>query len=187
MRKSDYNIEFAHIYVNENFASEHCQASRIVKEKVREIRQHDKSYVLTVLIDDYNPSDYILNVKKFLEELRKLGTEPDYAVYESKLVSYKDQILNKMNGKIKNQYLKYIRDHGKCPCSFLIAIWHLLRLGFLDPKSIVDSLENRPFVAQKIITILPQRYTEIEKKALEIIKSTEFGDFVENRLEYIFF
>lgn len=186
-QKTDYNIEFAHIYVNENIASEHYQAIKITKEKILDLKQKEKNCVLTVLIDDYNPSDSILDIEGFLKELEILGTKPDYVVDESKLTFYKDQILSEMNGKLKKQYLRYINGRGKCPCSFLIAIWHLVRLGFFDAEPIIGHSVEKPFAAKKIITILPQRYAGIEKKALEIIESTKFKDLVENRLEYIFF
>lgn len=164
LKKSDYNIEFAHIYINENFANEHRQASKIAKNKLQDLAKQNKTGILTVLIDDYNPSDSILNVDEFLEKLNKLGAKPDYMVYESKLASYKDIILKEMNGKIKNKYEKYIYNHSKCPCSFLIAVWHLVRLGFLNANPMIEHLGKKPFIAEKIITILPQRYAEIEKK-----------------------
>lgn len=184
---SDYNIEFAHIYVNENIASEHYQAIKIAKEKSSELKQQDKGCVLTVLIDDYNSSESILDIDEFLKELEISGAKPDYVVYESKLAQYKDRILNEMSGKLKKRYLRYINGHNKCPCSFLIAIWHLLRLGFLENGHIIHNIDEKPFTAQKIITILPQRYAGIEKKALDIIKSTKFKNLVEDKLDYIFF
>jgi hypothetical protein len=187
MKKSNYNIEFAHIYINENFSDEHSQASKIAKEIAEKIKKGGGSCVLAVLIDDYNPSDSILDVKNFLNKLSMFGAKPDYVVNESKLIAYRDTLLSGMSGKIKEQYFRYITNRGKCPCSFLIAIWHLLRLGFLDPNLIIKNLEDKPFISQKIITILPQRYADIENKALEIIKSTKFGSLTENRLEYIFF
>ena len=187
MEKSDYNIEFAHIYINENFTSEHYQSCKIAKDKKEELIKQGKNTVFTVLIDDYNPSDNILDIDGFFKEIEALGAKPDYAVYESKLTFYKDTILSEMNGRIKKQYERYICNRGKCPCSFLIAIWHLIRLGLFNTDPIIKNLKEKPFAAKKIITILPQRYAGIEKRALEIIESTKYKNLVKNKLDYIFF
>ena len=60
-------------------------------------------------------------------------------------------------------------------------------LGFLENGKIIHSTEKKPFIARKIITILPQRYASIEKRALEIMESTKFNNDIKGRLEYIFF
>jgi hypothetical protein len=187
MKKSDYNIEFAHVYVNENFANEHYRAAQIAERRVREIKKQEQSCVLVLLIDDYNPSNFVLNTDNFLERLDKMGVKPDYVVYESEMVTYGDRVLEELNNGIRKQYLRYIKKHGKYPCSFLIAIWYLLRLGFLDIKPIIKSLASKPFIAHKIINILPRKYKSVENKALDIINSTRFKDLVKDKIEYIFY
>lgn len=188
-KKADYNIEYAHIYTDESFGREHKRSIKELHDVTERLRKLKKSYVLTVLIDEYNPIQHRLSVKKFLNKLAQLGSEPDYVGFESKLASDKDLLLNEMDKKIKKEYEKYLRKHGKIPCSLLIALWYLKRLGFIKIKS--DELihlkkDNKPFVARKIITILPRRYQGVEMKALKIIKSTRFKKYLDN-IQNIFF
>lgn len=186
MKKIDYNIEFAHIYVNESPTNEHFTSAAIAQKTIRDLEASGMTFVISVLIDDYNPTDSILNIKKYIKELEAIGINPDYVIMESSLTAYKDPALNEMNGKIKRLYSKYINKSPKCPCSFLVAIWHLLRLGALDSSKIVSQTNDKPFAAERIITILPERYKSIEKKAMDIIKSTKFSSFA-SRIEYIYF
>lgn len=186
MKKTDYNIEFAHIYTNENFTAEHYRATKIALKRIKEVEEEGKSYTVTVLIDNYNPSDHVLKVPEFIKELEIMGVTPDYVIFEADLVNYKDICLNEMNGKIQRQYAKYIGKNDRYPCSFLLAIWHLIRLGALDPEPAIKIKNNKPFPAEKTITILPNRYGSVEKRSIEIIKSTKFAD-IANRIEYIFF
>lgn len=186
MKKVDYNIEFGHIYVNEMFTNEHYTSAALAQKTIMKLKSEGKSYVITVLIDDYNPTDSILNIKKFAKNLRAIGINPDYFIMESSLVNYKDMALEEMNGKIKRLYTKYIENNQKCPCSFLVSIWHLLRLGAFDDVHIDKTEGKKPFQAERIITILPERYRSIEKKALDIIKSTKYVGYVA-KAEYIYF
>jgi len=186
MKKVDYNIEFAHIYVNESMTNEHYTAVALVQKKIQELKSTGKSYVTSILIDDYNPSESILNVKKFLKELKSIGVNPDYIVMESSLASYKEIALDEMNGKIKRMYLKYLSNNEKCPCSFLVSIWHLLRLGALDSTKIISATSRKPFQAEGLITILPERYRSVEKRALDIIKSTKFAPLA-SKTNYLYF
>lgn len=186
MEKVDYNIEFAHIYTNENFSEEHYQATKTARAKVEELKKSGKSFATSVLVDNYNSTDHILDVNKFVSELGAIGVSPDFIVYEADLVKYKEKCLGVMTGKLKRQYSHYIFNNGKCPCSFLVAIWHLIRLGVWDFEDIKINTSEKHFIGEKIITILPKRYGAIESKAIDIIKSTPFADRLSD-MEHIFF
>jgi hypothetical protein len=188
-KKVDYNIEYAHIYTDESFGKEHRKSIEELHNVLKMLKQLKKSYVLTVLIDEYNPVQHKLNIKEFLNRLAQLSSKPDYVGFESKLASDKNLLLNEVDKKTKKEYEKYIRKHRKIPCSLLIALWHLKRLGFIKTKNeelIPLSRNNKPFVARKIITILPRRYQEVEMKALKIIESTRFKKSLENILNIFF-
>src|SRR3989344_9263442 len=169
----DYNVEFAHIYGNESFSHEHYQASQILKRKIEELEKNKQSYTTTILIDDYNPSEWILNVDKFLEELKGSHTVPDHLAYESKLVPLKDMVLELSSEQIRKGYNRYSnKKNGRVACSLLVAIWHLTRLGIFSlPKDLLVN-GNKPFSAKKLVTILPERYHNVEEKALKVIGST---------------
>lgn len=186
MKRIHYNIEFAHIYTNECLNGEHIESARLAKKQIDKIDHLGQSYVLTVLIDDYNPAEKILDIRSFLQELSQLGVEPNYVVFESSLVHFQDFLLDKMNGQIKKEYVNYIDKHQKCPCSFLVAAWHLVRLGVFPEEKILSKNGGKPFSAQRVISILPRRYESVERKAIDIINSTMFHENTE-KIEHIFF
>jgi hypothetical protein len=188
-KRAEYNIEYAHIYTNERFGIEHIKSIKKLHNIINKLKQLNKTYVLTVLIDEYNPTRHGLDIKGFLEKLNELNAKPDFVGFESQLTSYKDLLLKEIKGKMKKEYKNYIEKRGKIPCSFLIAIWHLKRLGLIPiKKGELNNLtkNNNVFTAEKIITILPKKYQEVEKKALKIIKSTKFKAWVKN-IENIFY
>ncbi len=188
--KTDYNIEYAHIYSDEKFGPPQELSIQILHSVINELKQKKKSYVLTVLIDDYNPQKQILGIQELIANLKRLKAKPDFIGFESKLVQYSNFLLKEMSPRLQKNYIKYIEKNKKIPCSMLIAIWYLKRLGLIkiQPEELkhLSKDSKKSFVAKKIITILPKRYQKVEKKGLEIIASTKF----KNRLcdiENIFF
>lgn len=187
--RNSYNIELAHIYVNEDPTEEHDKAIILAAQRVESIGIDPSLVTTSILIDDYNPAEKILDTRYFLSYLEKKGLVPDYYVYEARLPEFKDQLLGEMTGRLQRQYTEYIKKTGKCPCSFLIAVWYLVRLGYFSHDGIVNSVsgEGKPFVAENIINILPHRYVGVEKKGLEILKSTRFFPDISTQIEYFFF
>lgn len=186
--KLDYNIELAHIYVNEDVTREQYQALDIAKDKIFQLDFRKKTFATAIMIDDYNPNEWTLDVKKFLAIFKGSSLKVDYVIYESKLTKYKDQLLSEMSPRLNKQYSKYISEKGKCPCSFLIAAWYLVRFGIYDNHGVfLKHPLKKPLAAKNIITVLPQRYESVEKKALEIIYSTPHKKMIEGKIEHVFF
>ena len=189
-KKLDYNVEYAHIYTDEKFGFEQRKSIEVLKDIIKRLKRMKKGYVLTVLIDEYNPIESTLNIKEFLAYLKKFQAKPDFVCFESKLVPYYKLLLKEMAPSLRREYVKYIIKRKKIPCSLLIGIWNLKRLGIV--KSTKEELgylvpnPHKTFVAKKIITILPKEYQEVEKKALKIIASTRFKGYLNNILNIFF-
>lgn len=190
LERTDYNIEYAHIYTSEKFGLQHKKSIEILKDTIKKLKRLKKSYVLSLLIDDYNPSNPILNIKEFLADLKKFDANPDFICFESKLVRDYEVLLKEIEGPLRKEYIKYIGKHKKIPCSFLIAVWHLKRLGLLRiSKEELNYLGRNPqktFVAKKVITILPRKYQKLEMRGLEIIASTRFKKYIDDILDIFF-
>ncbi len=189
IKEVDYNIEYSHIYTDEEFGFEQRKSIKILKNVTERLKRAKKSYVLTVLIDEYNSIEPTLSIKNFLGYLEKFKAKPDFVCYESQLVSSYKLLLKKMIPSLRKKYVKYIEKHKKIPCSFLIALSYLKRLGLLKIRGPeLDSLKepSQPFVAKKIITILPRKYQAVEMKALKIIEATRFKRYLENILNIFF-
>lgn len=187
--KTDYNIEYAHIYTDESFDINQRDSIKKLEEIINNLDKEKKDFTLTILIDDYNPTSNTLNINNFLKEVEKYGHKPDFIFLESKLVKDKEMLLKEMKDKERREYEKYINKKNKIPCSFLIAIWYLKRLGVISiNKNELEQLNknNKAFIAKKIITILPQKYKSVEIKAQEIIKLTKFKKRLKD-IEIIYF
>ncbi len=187
---ADYNIEYAHIYRDKNFGVEQKKSIEILHDTIKSLQKLKKSYVLCVLIDEYNPKKQKLDFEKFITALKKSRAEPNFVFFESNLVPYYEFLLEKMTPCLRKEYKKYIEKNNKIPCSLLIAIWYLKRLGIIETKS--EELQGlghksiKKFVARKIINILPKKYQEVEERGKKIIACTRFKNRL-NDISNIFF
>lgn len=175
------NIEYAHIYADQVFTEEHSRSVEILKSK------RERDYVQTILIDDYNNSANVLNIEKFLEWLGEQGATPDYFVFESALVPLATLLLERLPNEERSALEQHFRKIGKINCSFLVAVWQLVRLGAL-PLPFLRKLTplDKSFIAERTITILPRIYERNEQRALGYIKLSPFADCL-SKIEYVFF
>lgn len=184
----DYSIEYAHIYSNENFGEEQIKSVNLIKSLIDRLDKKKKTYSTVILVDEYNPQKFILNINKMKKILEKYGIKPDYIGYESKLVYFSDYVLKEMHYKEKKNLIQYIKKHQKLPCSLLITVWYLLRLGKIRGQNFFEQInKQKPFCARKLVNILPKKYMDVEKKAFDILKSTKKFKNVVNDIKYIFY
>jgi hypothetical protein len=191
MQNVDYSIEFCHIYLNETFSHEHRQSIDVLKEVIAELPP-GATHSLNVLIDDYNATEDVLDIEDLKARLKAADVKPDYLAYEARLAPYADALLDLMEeGRLKRSYERYIREKGMIPCSFMIAIWYLLRLGALPLVADAMVYEKngghaKAFVAEHLISILPERFRGVEKKAAQIIAKTSFAP-LEQKIRHVYY
>ena len=188
MSKVDYNIEYAHIYADEVFGQEHIESLNVLELILRIIRNDNKNHNLNLLIDEYHPEDNSLDVDDFLNKLKYRGYHPHFLYLESDLHKDVDLFLDNLTSeKHKNEYYKYLDKHGKSPCSYLVAVWYLKRLGALPAgnfKKLTD--EEIYFPGHKVINILDKKYKKGEDRALELIKNSKFAEYLDNIIYYYY-
>ncbi len=196
---SKYNIELAHIYVDELFGENQRKSLDIFKEKVK---KNLRDYTTTLLVDDYNPKTNFLDIPSMLKEITKLDVSVDFLVFESTLTPYCDKILQ----KIPKKYLKAklfgtkhvllldydgkligLRDqNGKYSCSLLIAAWILCRLGYFSFQDFAFNNSRKDFVAKNLINILEKKYYESEMKVFDILRASGFGEVIK-KIKYFWY
>ncbi|MBU1111053.1 hypothetical protein KKB83_05570 [Patescibacteria group bacterium] len=192
MKKVDYNIEYAHVYTNEVFSREHREAAWIASHQIGKLTEEGKTYSTVVLIDDYNPSEDILDKKHFFDRLAYNKLEPEFVAFEARFVPLKEKVLSLINNKkYKKSVRRYIEKHERVPCSFLIVIWHLLRLGLITNginyyRPYKKSEEMKSFVGKKLMTILPARFENVEKAAKKMIDASPFAGCLDDS-KFLFF
>lgn len=188
---TNYSIEFGHIYVDEMYSHEHEVGAQKALELIEEYKAQHKTFSANLLIDDYNPQESLLNVKDLLREHQKSGISPDFIASESGLAAYKDDLFDLIvNNKIKKNYSRYIQGkNGKIPCSFMVAIWYLIRLGVIplrrENSIAYNGHDSRLQVGERIVNILPERFRGVEDQAVKIIKGTQMPE-VADRIQWIY-
>jgi len=181
-RVVDYSIEYAHIYSDDKFGKEQVESIEKTKKIIKDLKKRKKTFSVVVLIDDYHPDKNNFDKEKFINNLKKAGLAPDYIAFESKLVDYKDDILNLLSYRNAKKLNKYLQKREKLSCSFLIAGWYLLRLGLLPFKNkTAENIaeEEKPIRAKEIINVLDKKYAQSEDNVRMIIRKSVFRDRIE--------
>lgn len=178
----DYNIEVAHIYADEEFGPEQAQSLIMARQVIERLKREGKTYCVTLMIDNYNPDECFLDADEYLQTLRTCGLAVDYLVYEADLAGHSQIVMDLMDDKTRDSYQKYIKKKGMFPCSFLLSVWYLLRFGYIEDAAIIHKVSEREvtFYARHLISVVPQRFDTVEKKATKIILSTRHCELAEN-------
>ncbi len=211
MEKVDYNIEFAHIYSDQPaLTDEQIQSADVTKKLIEKIAGNNKTFVLTLLVDEYHPKFHKLNFNKFLKNLEKLGAPPTYIAYESKMVPAAKMLLKSIPYDMKktirfhpeitiNEEVTYLVDRGgmkikiktkgdvihfsRYTCALLSCAWVLLRFGVIQAKNAVELTgltAPKPFAGRNVINVLPKKYKEVELANKNIILATQYKHLVKN-------
>jgi hypothetical protein len=204
----EYNIEFAHIYADEDFGKEQIKSMEILKHVLVRLQKEKKTYVISILIDEFHPTRCTIDEESIVEVCKRNGIAIDFIGYESKL----DKVANKVIKGLPRPLLTIehfhqpekevlvlqehhehigLTEHVKCTyrhtCAVLSASWTLCRLGkFSTPPNAIRRLTNKQFTAKNVITILPEKYRAVEDKVLEIINTTKDKCLIK-KIEYEFF
>lgn len=208
MDKLEYNIEFAHIYADEEFGEEQIKSIEILKNVIARLKKERQTFVISVFIDEFHPVIFKLDERKMIAEFKKHGIEVDFVGYESKLGDISNQLIQELPKsmlklehfhKPEKEVLIFEEDNKKIglkeefkfayrhTCALLSASWSLCRLGIYKiPSEAINNLNKKTFEAKRIITILPEKYRPVEDKVLEIITATRFKKSIEN-IQYEFF
>ncbi len=197
----NYNIEFGHIYAHEELGWDQRESVRIVKELCRDLARDGHSFVLSVLIDDFNAPRRTLRASSYLASLAELGAPVDFVGYESRFVPTADGLIERLppaqltmsNFRERarrvllfrsDPYVFGLREHSSSgyrhTCAILSASWALCRLGYLpSPRRGVVPLDvkNRAvFSADRTLTILPRAYQRVEQKVNALIRASPFSE-----------
>jgi hypothetical protein len=172
-----YSIEFFHIYMDETIGPQHTASI----DYLRKVQEAWSNHELTILLDDYNAKEKNITPDEILEFLDSRGVKPDFWAYESELVANSNILLDKITKpKLKDQYLRYISQRHKYPCSLLAASWYLTRLGKLDHEGVLRSPNggnlNNFVPAGRLINILPLSFKPVEERILNLIANSEFSE-----------
>jgi len=197
---ADLNIEFAHFEFTG--ASGPCddavrQSSLIASAAVDQCTAAGMTFSTCILIDDKHlrRSLEYSDIVPLLRSISRVGPEVDYICFESRLSLYKYALFDLVNiakrAKIREDYERYERRHGRLACSQDIAIWHMMRLGCIrniDVQTLVPvgalhtarGKAQPPFVASEVLSILHERDREPERRCeIEILSHMQEPNLLE--------
>jgi hypothetical protein len=178
-----YDVEYAHIYSDRLLAAEQLHGAAVAAGAASVIAARGASCTRTVLIDDYARLR-LLETDVLVDALSAFGVRPDYVASEAALVKLHDEFVGLVRDKEQRRSIvRYYRDRGYLPCSYLVAIWYLVRLGAVDPDpvevfSAVDAApEFSP--ADAIVNVLHPRFRIVEAQAYRLIGATRHADLLD--------
>ena len=93
---ADYNLEFAHIYADEQFGPEQAKGVACANEVMTRLSAAGKTFVTTVLIDEFNPAHNTLDENEFIVQLKVNNTPIDFIGYESRFTTVADTIIREL-------------------------------------------------------------------------------------------
>jgi len=182
----DYTIEYSHIYMDEVFVEKHRKSIPLLHQIERKLEQKGLSYSRTIMIDDYNPVKHELNLESFFSKLRKEEAFPQTILMESEMVYWVNDLLAKANGRIKKSYIRYVKQKGHYPCSLLLTISHLVKLGYYEHPFGGSSYLSRAPYGNRTIVILPEEYANVERQGIKLLHSADLDEYIK-KIEYIFY
>jgi hypothetical protein len=207
MKKFDFHIEFSHIYADEEFGEEQISGILKLKEVIENLKAEGKTFITSILIDDFNPVQLKLDEDIFLSKVRSYGVPIDFVAYESKFCPVANKIIKTLpNSNLifeyfnsSNKEILVLNSNGKKiglrerrsmkqkhTCAILSSAWTLCRLGCYNfPKGSLKKLSNKSYQAKEILTILPKKYMKSEDKVIEIIQSAKFSKLL-TKVHYVF-
>ena len=193
---NDYNIEFSHLYADEEFGQNQAKGIKKLKEIKSNLKQRNKTFIQGVLIDDYHSINSKIDINSIKKKIKDYGIEIDFLGFEKGLTKIADEFISKIPkekikfelfAKSKKEVLMFKgkKDIGlkekeafeeRHTCVVLSAIWLLSRLGvFKLSEGQLKKFNNKEFIAEEVITILPEKYRYVEGKAIELINTTEYA------------
>lgn len=180
-----YNVEFFHIYTDETIEDRHVQSIDYLKD-LDQAWSYD--YDKVIMIDNYNPTNHILDSDLVMAYLLEKGVQPNFWVFEADMVANAQTLLDTMtDNKLKKSYVKYIEKNGKYPCSLLTASWYLTRLGRLDTSVMRTTEKGTIFTpATRLFNLLPDDYKSVELRARRLILNSPFAADTD-RIQHLYY
>ena len=194
----DISVEFSHIYSDEIPGQEHIMGIQYAQEELVRFKTGGKRVLSLVLLDDIHIKGRSRSADEIKAEMEQFGAEVDVIVRESEMLSgvliflrnlRRSQIKIESFDRDKRHVvfldvgvervsLGSIKDGTFTPtCALLASVWHVARLGEIKIRGIPS--------ASNTLTILQERYHDVERKALAIIKASRYAGS-EKRIEHVF-
>lgn len=197
-RAADMTVEFSHVYSDETLGPTHLSSIQRAYSELRRLRDQGKTPLSLVLLDDIHVTAKRFSAEDIRAEIQRHGGQVDAIVLESDVTRGVETLLLALpEGKLVVESFRRERKRAlfleteSCrvslgafrknsfdpTCALLVAAWHLARLGEIEVAGIP--------VGSSSLSILEERYRNVEEKALRIIKASRFANAA-SRIEHVY-
>lgn len=185
----DVSIEFSHIYADQSLGRECADALSLLRRERSALVAQGKLVSSVILLDDIHIARHQLTIDHVATRMRSLGEEVDAVVAESSLRAGAKRFITTLPRESlfyepfrrARKRVLFARTAGGAvalgsitnrpfepTCALLVATWNLARLGRIEILGVPR--------AQRVVSILEERYREVERKALALVSLSTFSD-----------
>lgn len=205
----DIHIEYAHIYKDQPFSNEHIKSIHLLKRTLDRLKREGKSFVTSILIDDYHAAEAQWDDLDLLRNMEKRDAVPDYLFYEKSFVELANHITemipeqNKRVERFKKEekdVVFFVDESSKFAlqdiyvdriepkCVSLSCAWLMCKLGILDfpEEGVLPICQNDIEPTLNVLTILPKNYMLVEENVMRIMIALGKENEKE-RVQYLFY
>lgn len=184
----DVSIEFSHLYADQAVGGAQRHGLALMRSERRTLLEQGKRVSAVILLDDIHVSRHCTTVEDVTACMGALGEQVDTVVPESALRVAAKRFITTLP-KERFAYEPFRRAAKRVlfaqtvigrvalgaitarpfepTCALLVATWHLARLGRL----VVPGLPR----AERVISIIEERYSVVEHKALALISLSRYA------------
>lgn len=184
----DVSIEFSHLYADQSVGHAQRHALGLMRSERRALLEQGKRVAAVILLDDIHVSRNCMTVDDVTACMRTLGEQVDTVVPESALrvaakrfitTVPKERLVYEPFRRAAKRILFAQTAIGRVAlgaiterpfeptCALLVATWHLARLGRFAVPGVPS--------AERVISIIEERYRVVEHKALELISLSRYA------------
>lgn len=191
----DVSIECAHIYRGDPVSAEHRISAALAAEIIdREILRGSEVSAVSLIDDYHGQGDF--DETCFVGALKEHGVELTHLAYEASFEAPALTLVDWLGRRLRRESfnqgrrssLMFRKADGsrfavldgletgapRPTCALLSAAWMLSRLGYLrPPEGALRPLENAPWVAERIVTVLPEKYRRVEDNVRSLVAAID--------------
>lgn len=177
--KVDYSVECALPYT-EQLDVERDKFAVAFSGLARQFEEAGKQFTRVLLVDDVtNEAGGNYDLTAYTAASTN-GNQETFVMRESMLNGLADEVYADLSSKLSADELAKLKSDEGYSSPFYIAVWTLLRLGYVaHPEFPADK------VSEKIVNVLPESFREGEEESMEIVRKTQFPQAAD-QVEYVY-
>ena len=205
---NDVSVEFCHIYQDQSFGEEQQRSISLLKDVLQELERKQKTYVTSVLVDDFHVEKEKWELTLLLENMKSHHIMPDMIAMESQFTTVAEGIISLIPEKYKRR--EYFRKEKKhvmffCDeyhkfalkdsyeqedvhkCVILSCAWLLCKLGhYAFPANSITYRDASCVQSHEVISILDKKYEKVERQVLHLLSAIGLEKERE-KINYVFY